>query len=138
MSDSRAVGELLVERKVLSRDTLEELLAREARSGIPFAELVVDEGGVAERDLVGAVAVHLGLARLEPARQPDSAHGSGHDPRRPGPRLGAVVVGIDDADLIVAMVDPTNAAAIENWPQETGWPIRPAMATTTDIASGPR
>ena len=71
------VGELLVERKVLSRDALEALLDREARTGVPFAKLAVAEGMVGERDLVGRRGHQLGLARLGPARQADPAAWSG-------------------------------------------------------------
>src|SRR3546814_16913453 len=57
---SRRLGELLVERRVVSRDTVDDLLAREASSGPPLAELLVSERVVSEHDLVAAVAAEPG------------------------------------------------------------------------------
>jgi twitching motility protein PilT len=112
MSDSRSVGELLVERKVLSRDALEGLLMREEDTGVAFVQLVVSEGVVAEP----IPPMVRGMLPSEMAR-----------------RLGAVVVATDDGNLVVAMSDPDDADALEQLRRETGWPIRPAMATPSDI-----
>jgi twitching motility protein PilT len=133
MSDSRAIGELLVERKVLARDDLEELLARGERTGPAFVDLVVTEGTVAERDAVAALAHHLGLADWNPLDKPIPPMVRGMIPAELARKLGSVVVGIDGVDLVVAMADPADAGAIDQLAQETGWHIRPAMATSTDI-----
>jgi twitching motility protein PilT len=133
MSDSRAVGELLVERKVLSRDNLEGLLIRCGSSGPAFVELVVTEGTVAERDAVAALAHHLGFADWNPLDKPIPPMVRGMIPAELARKLGSVVVGIEGVDLVVAMGDPADAGAIDQLAQETGWHIRPAMATSTDI-----
>jgi twitching motility protein PilT len=133
MSDSRAVGELLVERKVLSRDVLEELLVREVGGGGSFAELVVLEGRVSERDLVAALAARSNLADWNPFDKPIPALVRGMIPAHLARKLCAVVVAIDDVYLIVAMEDPTDKAALDALAADTGWRIRPAMAAPTDI-----
>ena len=133
MSDSRAVGELLVARKVLSRDVLEELLAREMKSGVSFAELAVAEGMVGERDVVAAVATRLGLADWNPLDKPIPLIVRGMIPGELARKLCAVVVGSEDVHLIVAMENPADGDALERLARETGWQIRPAMATGTDI-----
>jgi len=56
---SRRLGEFLVDRKVLSRDTLEQFLDREAVEGTPLPKLLMSEGLVAEKDLVAAVAAQV-------------------------------------------------------------------------------
>jgi len=43
VSPSRRLGELLVERKVLSRDDLEEMLDREEREGTPLPRLLAKQ-----------------------------------------------------------------------------------------------
>jgi twitching motility protein PilT len=133
MPDSRAVGELLVARKVLSRDILEELLVREANSSTSFSELVLTEGMVAERDLVAAEATRRGFADWNPLDKPIPLIVRGMIPGELARKLGAVVVESDDVNLIVAMEDPSDADALERLARETGWRIRPAMATSTDI-----
>ena len=60
MTSSRRLGELLVERKVLSREVLEACLQREAADGRPLAALLIGEGLVGEKDLVAAIAAQAG------------------------------------------------------------------------------
>ena len=56
---SRRLGEFLVARRVLSRDALDELLAREAQDGIHLSNLLVIDQLVSEQDLMAAVASEL-------------------------------------------------------------------------------
>ena len=67
---SRRLGEFLVERKVLSRSTLEEMLEREEREGTSLARLLVSEHVVAEKDIVAAVAFQTGLHFVDLAITP--------------------------------------------------------------------
>ena len=60
---SRRLGEFLVDRKVLSRDALEEMLDREAREGTPLARLLAGNGLVSEKDLMAAVGHQVGIPR---------------------------------------------------------------------------
>jgi twitching motility protein PilT len=133
MSDSRSVGELLVDRKVLSRDALEELLAREEGTGVSFVQLVVSDGAVGERDVVAAIATHVGLPSWNPVDRPIPPMVRSMVPGELARKLRSVVVGIEDAHLVVAMEDPGDAGAADQLAQATGWRIRPAMATATDI-----
>src|SRR3546814_14211299 len=58
---SRRLGEFLVARRVLSRDTLEEMLAREPSGGLSFSDLLVREGVVGEVDITAALASEVGV-----------------------------------------------------------------------------
>jgi type IV pilus assembly protein PilB len=60
-SPSRRLGEFLVDRKVLSRDTLEVMLDREAKEGTPLPRLLAADGLVSEKDLMAAVAHQVGM-----------------------------------------------------------------------------
>src|SRR5688572_20577718 len=62
---SRTLGELLVDRRLLSRDDLERLLASEEESGTPFDQLVVGEGLVLADDLVRVFAERVGLEYID-------------------------------------------------------------------------
>jgi twitching motility protein PilT len=134
MSDSRSVGELLVGRKVLSRDDLEVLLVQEERSGLSFVQLVVAEGFIAERDVMAAIATHVGLAAWNPLDNPIPPVVRAMIPPALARKLRAVAVGIDEATLVVAMEDPGDPGAIDQLHRETGWQIRPAMVTASDLS----
>ncbi len=66
---SRRLGEFLVARRVLSRDDLDGLLARETVEGIDLATLVQIEHLVSEHDLTAAHASELGLPFVDLADQ---------------------------------------------------------------------
>src|SRR3546814_15299361 len=62
---SRRLSEFLVARRVLSRDTLEEMLAREPSGGLSFSDLLVREGVVGEVDFTAALASEVGVAFID-------------------------------------------------------------------------
>jgi twitching motility protein PilT len=130
---SRRLGEFLVDRKVLSRDTLEALIEREATEGIPLSKLLLAEGLVAEKDLVAAVAAQVGLEFVD------------FDTRSVNPTLDrlipaelahkhlAVAVDLDGSDLLVAMVDPSNRDAVQEIEAATSWAIKACIATRSEL-----
>ena len=69
-TSSRQLGEILLDRKVLSRDVLELVLDREAREGIPMTALLVREGLVSERDIISAYADQAGIPFVDLAVSP--------------------------------------------------------------------
>jgi twitching motility protein PilT len=130
---SRRLGDFLVERKVLSRDTLEQLLDREEAEHIPLPKLLLSEGVVGEKDLVAAVAHQVGLdfvdfqtrtvnPTLDRLIPPELAH-----------KYQAVAVDLDGSDLLVAMADPGNADAKAEIEAATSWSIKPALSTRGEL-----
>ncbi len=130
---SKAIGEFLVSRKVLSRDVLEHALHREAETGVPLAKILSAEGMVAERDLVAAVADQVGIPMWDPNTQPIPAILGGMLPVAICQRHRAVAVGMNGNELTVAMENPSDHAAITDLSTETGWVVRPVLAAATDV-----
>ncbi len=62
---SRRLGELLVDRRLLSKDSLEGLLEKETATGVPIAKLLIDGGHVREEDLLRAVADRVGMLYID-------------------------------------------------------------------------
>ncbi len=134
-SSSRHVGEFLVARKVLDRDSLEQVLSQEAATGIPMGKLLVSEGLVGERDVTAAIADQLRIPFWDPATHPIAALVGGMLGDGLARRLLAIAYDIDDEHLLVAMVDPNDEAAVEELRAKTGWVIRPALACRSDIVA---
>jgi twitching motility protein PilT len=130
---SKAIGEFLVTRKVLSRDVLEDALRQEAETGVPLAKILSAEGMVAERDLVAAVADQLGFPMWDPNTQPIPAILGGMLPVALCQKFRAVAVGMSGNELTVAMENPTDQAGVNEIATETGWVVRPVLATASDI-----
>ena len=66
---SRRLGEFLVARRVLSRDALDELLAREEAEGVDLSNLLAAGELVGEHDLTAAIAHELGLPFVDVAER---------------------------------------------------------------------
>src|SRR5688500_1277569 len=130
---SRRLGEFLVERKVLSRDALEAMLDREAHEGVPLSKLLINEGLVGEKDLVAAVAHQVGIRFVDLAQTPVHPTVDRLVPADLARKYLAIAVELDGADLVVAMVDPSNREALAALEAATGWPIRPAIAVRTEV-----
>ncbi len=131
---SRAIGEFLVTRKVLSKDVMEEMLVREGQTGVPLAKLLASEGMVSERDLVAAVADQLGIPMWDPNTEPIPAILGGMLPVAMCQKLRAVAVGMSGNELTVAMENPTDQDSVNQISSDTGWVIRPVLASTSDIS----
>ena len=130
---SRRLGENLVERKVLSRDTLEQLLEREAREGVPLSKLLAAEELVGEKDLVAAVASQAGLRFVDFDHTAVNPTLDRLVPAEVARRRLAVAVDLEASDLLVAMVDPSDSDAIAEIEQSTGWTVRPALAVRSEL-----
>jgi twitching motility protein PilT len=132
-SASRRVGEFLVARKVLSRDSLEVALRHEEESGVPLAKILAGEGLVSERDLVAAVADQIGIGFWDFDQEGISPNVDGLLPETLARRLCAVAVMVDNQHLVVAMDDPTDEGAVAELSEATGFPIEPMLAVRSDL-----
>ena len=135
-SASRRVGEFLVERKVLSRDALEDLLEREATCGEPLSKLLMAEGLVSEKDLVAAVAHQVGFPFVDfetRAINPQLERLVPPLPKELAQAHLAVPVDFDGDRLVVAMLDPSDSAAVAAIADATGWAVEPAIAVRSEL-----
>ena len=130
---SRRLGEFLIERKVLSRDDLEELLARESSEGVALSKLLLAEGLVAEKDLVAAVAAQVGIPFVDFDHVAVNPALDRLVPSELARRHLAVAVDFDGSDLVVAMVDPSDRDAVTEMERATAWTIRPAIAARGEL-----
>jgi twitching motility protein PilT len=130
---SRRLGETLVDRKVLSRDALEQLLEREASEGVPLSKLLLGEGVVGEKDLVAAVAMQVGIPFVDFDHVAVNPTLDRLVPAELARRHLVVAVDLDGADLLVAMVDPSDRDAVNEIEQATAWSVKPAIAVRGEL-----
>jgi twitching motility protein PilT len=130
---SRRLGELLVERKVLSRDVLEDLLEQEASNGTPLAKLLLAESHVAEKDLVAALAHQAGFRFVDFQHTAVNPTLDKVVPLELAQAHLAVGVDFDGDELVVAMVDPSQKDAVAAISAATGLRIAPAIAAQKEL-----
>jgi twitching motility protein PilT len=130
---SRQLGESLVNRRLLSRDVLEQLLVDEAKDGVPLAKLLVTAGHVTDADLLSVVAEQLGIDYINLEQtiiQPDAL---GRLDARTARQLVAVPISVEENSVVVAVADPFTANLRETLETACGSPVSVALATKRSI-----
>lgn len=130
---SRSLGEFLVTRHVLSRDVLEELLAREAAEGVHLSHLLTLEEVVSEHDLIAAVANELGVPVVDLAEQSILPDVWGLVPE--GLARGSLAVALErrPTGVVVVLEDPGDEQVIAALEDDLGVAVLPAVAARDDL-----
>ena len=119
--------ETLVKHGKLSPERLTRALQEQERSGRPLPELLLRLGYCSEGDLQRAFAESLGLLLLQPAERPDPEVVA-LVPSALAQRHQAVPFRRENGTLTVALSDPANVTALDDFRLATGLAIRPAYA----------
>ena len=110
MNVQRQLGELLVDKRIMSRDDLEEQIHHADEASLPLAHVVVERGVVRSRDVLRTVAEELGIRyiALEGYERIVPDQGVVHTLTRDiAQELRALPVEMDDSGhLVVAVDDP--------------------------------
>ena len=133
-TSSRQLGELLIERKVLSRDVLELVLDRESREGTPIAALLVQEGIVAEKDMIAAVAQQVGVPFADLAVHAVRPDLDGFLPAEIAREHLAVVIDKVGDEYVVAMENPADDVAAAAVASCLDGPFKGCLAVRGEIA----
>src|SRR5919112_4455342 len=100
---------------------------------ILLSEGLVDEGVLTESQLVAALAQQIGLPFVDLQEHvvdgSATARVSGNVVRR----HCALPIGYDDGRLLVAMADPGNVFALDDFRSMSGLDVRPVVATRADV-----
>ena len=130
---SRRLGEFLVDRRVLSRDTLDELLAREASEGIELAHLLVLDHIVSENDLMAGVANELGVPFVDLAEQTILPDVWGAVPEDLARGYLAVALERRPSGTVVAMEEPTDETVLNALEADLGTPVIAVVAARAEL-----
>ncbi|HKZ29163.1 MAG TPA: PilT/PilU family type 4a pilus ATPase [Acidimicrobiia bacterium] len=130
---SRRLGELLVDRRLLSKDALESVLDNETTTGVPIARLLIDGGHVREEDLLQAVADRVGMPYIDlddALLDPEAVGMIDADDAR---QLMAMPVRLEDEKVVVAVADPFDPETHVRLEKLSGMGVTLALATRTAI-----
>ncbi len=130
---SRRLGEFLVSRRVLSRDVLDELLAREERDGVHLSNLLVIDKIVSEQDLMAAVASELGVPYIDLTEISILPDVWGLVPEGLARQHLAVALERRPTGLFVVMEDPGDEITVSELEKVLGTPVLPAVAVRDDL-----
>jgi type II secretion system protein E len=133
VEQTKALGELLVEANVLSRDDLELALREHHKTGERLGDLLLKMGFVAEEALQRALAQQLGLpfVKLSEREIPDKVIAL--VPARAVSYYRVVPVEMLDGALRVAMTDPLDVHTLDDLQMMLKIGVEPVVTTAKEV-----
>ncbi|MDQ1393373.1 MAG: type pilus assembly protein PilB [Acidimicrobiaceae bacterium] len=132
-SEQLQLGQLLVQRGLLTEAALALALEEQARTGQTLGRLLIDASLVKETDLVATLASQLGLSFVDLSDYPVDKAAVSLISDSLSRRYLALPIGWDGNRLIVAMADPSNVFAIDDIRHLTGREVQAVVATRASI-----
>ncbi len=126
-------GDLLVEAGIITRQNLDDALLEQQHSKRKLGEILIDHGVITERQIVDFLSRHLRVPRLNldkftPRKDLDSVIS-----RELAQRTRTVPLLRKSSLLLVATVDPTDIASIDELQQETHFEIESVICTRAEF-----
>jgi len=122
------LGDLLVEKKLISEQQLKEALAEQRASGRKLGRVLIDLGAVSEADLHTALATALNIPYVDLAHMALDPKIVTKLPETHARRHRALVIKEDARGFMVCMADPTDLFASDELARALHKPIRLALA----------
>ena len=129
----KQLGDVLIEKGLVTNEQLTHAMEEEQRTGQSAWKILLQQGVLTERDLVGARAAQIGLEFLDVRETLPEAAALALVPEELARRQLALPVTTKDGSLVVAMAEPTNHLAIQQLGETTGHEIAPAAAYRPDL-----
>ncbi|HEX6794053.1 MAG TPA: type II secretion system ATPase GspE [Casimicrobiaceae bacterium] len=129
----KRLGEILIERGKLDSANLERALRLQSETGEKLGALLVTLGLCAQRDVAEALSLQLALPLVDANGYPEFPILEERVSARFLREARALPVREDEAELGLAMADPTDAYTISAFEMVTGRAVRPMVAIPTDL-----
>ncbi|MEO8536292.1 MAG: type II secretion system ATPase GspE [Betaproteobacteria bacterium] len=129
----KRIGEILIERGKLDAANLDRALRLQNDSGERLGSLLVTLGLCAQRDVAEALAHQLALPMVDASGYPEFPILEERVSARFLRESRALPVREDEAELALAMADPTDAYTIGAFEMVTGRAVRPMVAIPTEL-----
>jgi general secretion pathway protein E len=127
------LGELLIERKLITPDDLERALELQKERGDKLGKTLVDMGFIALRDVLTALSDQLGVPLVTiDAPAPGSPETDNLSPRFLR-QYRCIPVGRENHTVTLAMADPLDFETLSAVRSTTGLKVNPVLASEQDI-----
>jgi twitching motility protein PilT len=131
---SNGLGDVLVEQGVLDVPALQRAVAHQQQHGGSLGKVLLDLDMVSEAQMVRAVAAQIGMPYADTGPGAVDPTAAAMMPRAEAEQLVALPVAfLDGNQLLVAIADPGNTAALERVQAITGMRTTPALAARTGL-----
>jgi MSHA biogenesis protein MshE len=121
------LGEILLEKKLISEEQLAEALREQNTSGRKLGRVLIDIGAVSEQELHRCLAEYLDIPYVDLAHMNLDPRIVSLLPETHARRYRALVIRDDTRGLLVGMADPTDLFAYDELTRILGRPIHLAL-----------
>ncbi len=122
------IGELMLERGLITGDDLDAALQRQRQTGRRMGETLVEMGALSSFDLAQLLAEHLGVPFVDLRTHPADLMLAALVPDEVARRYGALPLARWDGQIVIAMANPEDVFALDDLRVLTGQPILTVMA----------
>lgn len=131
--ERKRLGEILIAGGVISPTHLEEALALQKSFGLRLGEVLIKQGWVTEEDILRTMQSQLGLPSIDLSRVVVPEQILLLLPEKVVRKYTVLPVEMNNAQLLVAMSDPTDYFAIDDLRLASGMMVKPCLARKGDI-----
>lgn len=127
------LGELLINRKLISEQQLAEALAEQKKTGRKLGRVLTDIGAISETEMHQCLAEYLDIPFVDLAHMSFDPKVVNRLPENHARRYRALVIKADNRGLLVGMADPTDIFAVDELTRLLGQTPRLALASESDL-----
>jgi type IV pilus assembly protein PilB len=125
--------DILLNDGLVSESQLTAAYDEHQKDGRSLGRVLVDQGVLSESQLVAALAQQVGLPFVDLTEYSVDGSAIGRVPGGVCRRHVALPIAYEDGRLLVAMADPGNVFALDDFRSITGMDVRPVVATKGDV-----
>ncbi|MEW6524786.1 MAG: GspE/PulE family protein [Bacillota bacterium] len=129
----KRLGNMLVEKGLITRSQLREAVERARESGARVGEVLAAMGVVTEADILRALAEQFNLACLSGTDVRVEPRAAQQVPEATARRYRAVPIRMDEQGLVVAVADPLNVVVMDEIALATGLRVQPVLVTEREL-----
>ena len=129
------LGQVLVNRGVLSEDQLVDALAEQIGTQRALGRVLIDRGLLTEEELVAALAEQMGYEYVDLSQTVPDASAAAMLAPNLARRYQALPIRWEGSRLVVAMCDPRNVLAVDDIRSRTGKDLTVVVASPAAVAS---
>ncbi len=133
MNIDKPLSEIFVEEGFVTREELNEILARREDTTEPLGDLLIRLKRITEKQKLKCMGLQMGVPFIDLAVLEPDQFSSTIIPHSVAVRLLVIPVEVTEVSASVAMVDPLNLSALDELTNLTGRDIDPLIATESDI-----
>jgi type IV pilus assembly protein PilB len=134
MADHKALGTLLLEKKIITEDQLKRGLNQQKVSGKRLGDILVEMGYATEDDIVSQLSEQMGLAFIDLNSYQVDREVLKVIPEKVARRFNAIPLFKVGGMVTVAMENPLDIQSVDELNRVTGLEIQPVFGTRSAIA----